>query len=406
MGFGSNEYGCLEATIAAVVLDRESKDYILDSDPVAGKLQGPFLRFIKIMRALEYETDVDNPLPRFFSDIEGSIGEEPHAMQTVFSFFQPEYIASGRSRAAGMLAPEAQILNGPTSINTSNGLISLIKYGAAQCYSSIFGGRRNLGNKSISACKIGDNSANLGDNKYSPSNYGLNATSADEVVTDLSTLLTSGRLSLDNRLIVKNAFMQTLEEGKSELEALVNAQQLIALAPEFHSMSLARKTNKPRALPVVAEATGVDYKAIVHLMLSGGMDSWNVLVPKSCSGTNAKGTPVHVQYIESRGSLAFTPKEFGLTIAPNTDQPCEEFAIHEKLPIIKELYDDGDLLFFANTGVVNENGMDKSNWVSQFILYSSLFSVEFASPLSLLTLIYICMPLCSYFSYSHLSSLG
>jgi hypothetical protein len=43
MGFGSNEYGCLEATIAAVVLDRESKDHILDSDPVAGKLQGPFL---------------------------------------------------------------------------------------------------------------------------------------------------------------------------------------------------------------------------------------------------------------------------------------------------------------------------------------------------------------------------
>jgi hypothetical protein len=368
MGFGSNEYGCLEATIAAVVLDRESKDHILDSDPVAGKLQGPFLRFIKTMRALEYETD---PFPRFFTNIEDSIGEEPHAMQTVFNFFQPEYIAPGRSRAAGMLAPEAQILNGPTSISTSNGLISLIKYGAAQCYSSIFGGKRNIGTKSISVCKIGDNSANFGNNKYSPSKYGLNATSADDVVADLSTLLTSGRLSHDNRLIVKNAFMQTLEEGKSELEALVNAQQLIVLAPEFHSMSLARKTNKPRALPVVPEPTGVDYKAIVHLMLSGGMDSWNVLVPKSCTGTNAEGTPVHVQYLESRGALAFTSAEFGLTITPNTDQPCEIFAIHEDLPIIKELYDDGDLLFFANTGVVNENGMDKSNWVSQFLLFSS-----------------------------------
>jgi hypothetical protein len=56
-----------------------------------------------------------------------------------------------------MLAPEAQILNGPTSISTSNGLISLIKYGAAQCYSSIFDGKRNLGATEISVCKIGDN---------------------------------------------------------------------------------------------------------------------------------------------------------------------------------------------------------------------------------------------------------
>ena len=31
--FGSNQYGCLEATIAAILLDRESKDHILDADP-------------------------------------------------------------------------------------------------------------------------------------------------------------------------------------------------------------------------------------------------------------------------------------------------------------------------------------------------------------------------------------
>jgi uncharacterized protein (DUF1800 family) len=32
--FGSNEYGCLEATIAAIILDREAQDHILDADPI------------------------------------------------------------------------------------------------------------------------------------------------------------------------------------------------------------------------------------------------------------------------------------------------------------------------------------------------------------------------------------
>lgn len=32
-GFGSNKYGCLKATVAAVILDREAQDSSLDLDP-------------------------------------------------------------------------------------------------------------------------------------------------------------------------------------------------------------------------------------------------------------------------------------------------------------------------------------------------------------------------------------
>merc|ERR1711959_817258 len=205
-GFGSNAYGCLKATLAAIILDREAQDHILDADPIQGQLQGPFMRLIKSMRALDYETDPDNPIPRFRRDVLEKIGEEPHKLPTVFSFFKPEYISPGRARAANMLAPEAQVLNAPTSISTSNGLISLLKYGSSNCYDSLFGTSKDNGKKSFDFCVIGDNTSNYGNNKYSPSSYGLDASSADAVVDDLSMLLTSGRLSPENKQVIKDAF--------------------------------------------------------------------------------------------------------------------------------------------------------------------------------------------------------
>jgi len=361
--FGSNEYGCLEATIAAIVLDREAQDHILDADPIQGQLQGPYMRLMKAMRASEYKSDPDNPILRFFGEIIDAIGEEPHKMPSVFSFFGPDYISPGRARAANMFAPEAQVLNSATSVSTANGLMSLFKYGLSQCGDSFFG--RVEGGRIF--CIIGDDSTNFGNNKYNPSTYGLDAESADDVVDDLATLLTSGRLSPENRQIIKNAFRETLSNGVTDdpaREALINAQQLIALSPEFHSNSLARKRIGNREPSKPEEASGTPYKAVIHVMLSGGLDSFNVLVPESCTGTNSDGTAVDAQYLQERGTLAFdrSKGEFDLTISPNTEQPCERFAIHEELPYIKELYDDQDLLFFANVGVVNQNGMNRDNW--------------------------------------------
>ena len=400
-------------------LDSQMLFFFLSSLHYRGQLQGPFMRLIKAMRASEYKTDSDNPFVRFNADLIDTIGEEPHNIPTVFSFFGPSYVSpgkhsdnschkcvfeslfcfnpfvtfthylyslstiqtdrdlsTGRARAANILAPEAEVLNGPSSISTANGLLSLFKYGSSRCGDSFFRTSTETKTSSINVCVIGDNSTNFGNNKYSPSDYDLNPRSADEVVDDLATLLTSGRLSPENRQIIKGAFEETLTSGKTELEALVNAQQLIALSPEFHSNSLVRKTNQPRTVPEQQDATNVQYKAVIHLMLAGGMDSFNVLVPKSCSGTNDEGTKVDVQYLEERGALAFNKAvgDFELTIEPNTEQPCEKFAIHKELPYIKELYNDKDLLFFANTGVVNANGMNRGNW--DVLTKSRLFGHE------------------------------
>lgn len=38
--------------------------------------------------------------------------------------------------------------------------------------------------------------------------------------------------------------------------------------------------------------------------------------------------------------------------ANNPNQPCSSFGIHEELPVLKELYDDGKLVFIANAGLL------------------------------------------------------
>jgi len=356
--FGTNEYGCLEATIAAILLDRESKDHILDADPFQGQLHGPYMRLMRAMRSSEYKTNPDSPFVRFSGDLLDRIGEEPHRPPSIFSFFGPDYVASGRARAANLVAPEAEVLNGPTSIAIAKGFMSLFEYGSSHQGGSFFFGPEKKGQPGRP--KV------YGRNMYDPAKYGLNPKSADAVVNDLATLLTSGRLSPENREIIKDVFRETLSDGVNENvhKALINAQQLIALSPEFHSNAVVRRRNKDREAPKARVPVGVPYKTVINVMLVGGLDSYNVLVPESCTGTNTEGTAVHDQYLDVRGALAFdrSKGEFDLTISPSTNQPCESFAIHKELPFIKELYDDQDLVFFANAGIINQSNMTKHNW--------------------------------------------
>jgi len=293
---------------------------------------------------------------RFLGDIYDKIGEEPHKLPNVFSFYEPSYVAPGPAQAANLAAPEAGVLTGQSSISMVKGLMSLMRYGGSNKGDSFFfgGGKK-------------DGTIEFGKNTYNPAKYGLDPESADDVVDDLAMLLTSGRLSLDNRRIIKETFQESISNSMADNpieEALVSAQQLITLSPEFHSNSVVRKGTKNRETTDDKEAAGVPYKAVIQVMLNGGLDSFSVLVPDSCTGTNAEGTTVDQQYRDVRGSLAFdrSKGEYDLTITPNSEQPCESFAIHEDLPFVKELYDDGDLLFFANVGVVNNNKMNRENW--------------------------------------------
>lgn len=317
------------------------------------------------MRSLEFEPDADNPLPRFPGNFQEKLGQEAHQLPSVFSFFTPQFSPTGRVQTANLVSPESQILNGPLLINTLNLFISYIKYGVTRCYEGFPStGRIKRDYGIYDRCDIGNEETSFGNSRYLPTTYGLNSSSAEDVINDLATLLTAGRLSPENRAIIKEAFEVTVKKGEGEYEAMVNAQQLIVASPEFHTTGLTRKADKPRSFDGAANATGIPYKAVVFFMLSGGLDSWHILAPESCSGVNSKGQNVLDQYLEQRGVMAFdrAAGEFDLTIEPNTDQPCESFAVHKALPFVHQLYTDNDLLFMANTGVINQQDMTIKNW--------------------------------------------
>ena len=147
----------------------------------------------------------------------------------------------------------------------------------------------------------------------------------------------------------------------------MNAQQLIAVSPEFHTSNIPSKLDLARTVTLERDATTIPYKSVVFLMLAGGADSWNMLVPDigQCQqGMNSKNQTVDTQYQVYRDVMALSyPSEFSQSISTvGQGQPCDRFVVHPELTFLKQLYEDEDLVFFANTGVVNQNDMTRSNF--------------------------------------------
>ena len=134
---------------------------------------------------------------------------------------------------------------------------------------------------SLTACHFG-----LGQNRCSVSSGGLRYTpkssvrdNAEGVVDELSTLLTSGRMSNRNRQVVVDALSNAYANTNNPRKALLVAQQLIVSSSEFHTTSLPKNSHKERETTNTFTSTKSckRYKAVVHLVLEGGMDSYNLL---------------------------------------------------------------------------------------------------------------------------------
>jgi uncharacterized protein (DUF1501 family) len=89
---------------------------------------------------------------------------------------------------------------------------------------------------------------------------------------------------------------------------------------------------------------GGDYKALVCLMLSGGNDSFNMLIPK--------GNTEYNEYATSRSNLAI-PQNDILQINPNTSDG-RVFGLHPQLADMQQMFEGGNLAFLANVGTLIE----------------------------------------------------
>jgi uncharacterized protein (DUF1501 family) len=91
-------------------------------------------------------------------------------------------------------------------------------------------------------------------------------------------------------------------------------------------------------------AGGNDYKALVCILLGGGADSFNMLVPYDAAR--------YADYVGFRSDLALAHADL-LPLA-YTGAGGATFAVHPGLGAVQTLFDQGDLAFIANVGTLAE----------------------------------------------------
>ncbi len=87
-----------------------------------------------------------------------------------------------------------------------------------------------------------------------------------------------------------------------------------------------------------------DYKALVCILLAGGNDSFNMLVPR--------GNPEYGEYAATRSTLAL-PQADLLPINPITSDG-KLYGVHPSMAGVQQMFEAGNLAFLANAGTLIE----------------------------------------------------
>jgi uncharacterized protein (DUF1501 family) len=342
--FGSSDYGDLAATLAAILLDPEARSPVLDADPSFGGLREPVLKLIHLMRAMEFEPVQKETFKMI--GVSGKIGQWAHSVPTVFSFFLPDFVPPGRANEASLVSPEGGMTNTPTVLALIEGMFSLIKYGLSECY----GGFGDNTPDSCSTYPEGDTATSpkaLGRLMYEP-------TEGVDMIDEMALLLTAGRLK-DPALL---HYMYELGLGAyDDAGSMRIAQQLLVSAPEFHTNTLVKRTTN-RVPKVKSPPSGKRYKAIVYFFQSGGMDSYNLIVP------DPEDCPeLYANYTATRGEAALTSGELGGKVTTGSSQAtCNSFRFHKSLPFVERLFqEEQEVAVLANTGVLL-GPVTQDNW--------------------------------------------
>ena len=177
-------------------------------------------------------------------------------------------------------------------------------------------------------------------------------TTIAELVSEVSLLLTAGRLSQDNRDTIEAACSAETDHD-AQFRCI---QQLIVFSTEFHSTNKMEKSGEDRAVDTTTVVASTEpYKGLIYLYISGGLDSFHMLAPHTCAPIN-----VYERFRAIRGKNSLSEgigmklDEMLVIDGNNTDQPCSTFGIHPNLPILQTLYNDGDAAFIANAGLMAE----------------------------------------------------
>lgn len=134
----------------------------------------------------------------------------------------------------------------------------------------------------------------------------------------------------------RRSFINQMSKGC----AAMGATTLLSGITNMGLLNAAASANRP-FMPIPQSS---NYKALVCILLSGGNDSYNMLIPK--------GTDEYAEYAAIRSDLAI-PQADLLAINPlNPDG--KEYGLHPNMPNIQNLFETGELSFLANVGSLIE----------------------------------------------------
>jgi uncharacterized protein (DUF1800 family) len=123
---GAGARGDLGAVVRAILLDYEARSAALATTASYGKLKEPLLRTTAILRAFDGGANNGRFL---FANPEGNLSQASLRAPTVFNFFEPDFVQPGTLAAAGLVAPEYQIVTDTTAISVPNQLWNFIYAG-------------------------------------------------------------------------------------------------------------------------------------------------------------------------------------------------------------------------------------------------------------------------------------
>ncbi len=222
---GAGVRGDLKAVIKAILTHPEAR---VQSDS-QGKLREPVLRLSAYLRAFPHTSDTGNWKVGNTDSVGTALGQTPLRAGSVFNFYRPGYVPGGtQAKAAGLVAPEMQLLNESSASGWVNYMRDNIGSGVGQFNGTVNGvalNRRDLQRDWSYEMALAPRSVELVSVivdrlLYSQASAGLSS----EIVTTINKIAIPVLLPNGGNLAAVNAAKRNR----------VNAAILIALAsPEF-----------------------------------------------------------------------------------------------------------------------------------------------------------------------------
>jgi uncharacterized protein (DUF1800 family) len=126
---GSGVRGDMAAVTRAILLDAEARTAPAAADATAGKLREPVIRLANYLRAFD-ATSVSGNWLIGSTSASTSLGQTAMAAASVFNFFRPGYSPPNtKMGAAGLVAPEMQIVDEVTTSGYANTIQNAINAG-------------------------------------------------------------------------------------------------------------------------------------------------------------------------------------------------------------------------------------------------------------------------------------